>query len=208
MIANRCSVGVLCVAASLVAGCFGSIKTTVSFCKGEADLAVALPELRTRLHSPDSNVRALATIAAGTWGEEARELVADLTANLGHSRKAVRLGAATALSAMGKDAKEAVPQLVSLLADADMAVRKATAVALCSMGGHAQPAVPRLISLLNDKDASVRKIAALALASIAKDKPGACRSAVPNLRRMEASDADTSVREVAGASLKVVEGRE
>jgi HEAT repeat protein len=160
-------------------------------------LIEALQNDERGIAGPEEAARSLAEL-----GPKAAPAFDALIESLKHRHEFVRMSAVRAIRAIG--GKKAVSVLMSTLKDKNPQVREAAAESLGELGPLSAPAVSQLVESLNDDDDVlsfyVRHAAAEALGKIG---PSA-RSAIPHLERLQESDSDASVREIAADALKQI----
>jgi HEAT repeat protein len=146
---------------------------------GFADVQRYLKRARDGLNDPDPAVRRRAAAALEKYGNQAVQIVGDLTPALRDRDEGVRAAAAKALAAplpLGCS-WSAVPALQAALRDVSPAVRAEAAGALAVYGALAAGAAPDLTRALDDPDPEVRRRAMGAL----KFMEPAARPAVPKI---------------------------
>jgi len=162
----RCGIADLttcCLMALNVAGCGIAAE---SFTPTPVKAPLTIQEARALLTSGSPEQRIAAALAVPTFGDDAREAVPQLEANLFFlSSHDVRRAAAIALGEIGQRATDAAPSLLDVLAeDPSAPVRVATADALGRIGSRV--AVPRLAEHLGDESMEVQIACALAISRI------------------------------------------
>ena len=95
---------------------------------------VALPSLTAALQDQEWQVRGVAALALGQFGNEVpEETVTQLIKQLSDDHAAVRMAVASALGEIGAAARQALPCLRDLAEDEDAAVRAAAAAAVLKL---------------------------------------------------------------------------
>ena len=135
------------------------------FARHEA--ASAVVPLIGLLHDEDSKVVAVAAMALGSIGAEARSAVPALADLVMEPRNTNRANAVTALGMIRQSPEVSVPTLIGALAIAE--TRPAAISAVSLFGAAAMPAVPALLAIGRDEKGSVRPEVFLALARIEPD---------------------------------------
>jgi HEAT repeat protein len=187
-----------------------------------------VPEVGMLLRDGDERTRAAAAAVAGLFGEDARELAADLEEALADDSAAVRAQAAAALGNIGPQAASALPRLVDLIQDPTFDVQVesfravlalgaaqpkkllqalaqaneqgnwATPFVLAQFGPEGKDAVPHLIKAVQAKDPTLRLGAVWALGNIGAP----AYEAAPALTKLLRQERDPQVRLLAAESLQ------
>jgi len=186
-----------------------------------------VPEIGVLLRDDDERTRAAAAAVANLFGEDARELAADLEAALADDSAAVRAEAASALGNLGPKAAPALPKLVELIADREFSVQVESFRAVLSVGANepkkllevlaqadekgnwaapfvlgqfgpeGKDAVPHLLKAVHGKDPMLRLGAVWALGNIG----GAAHEAGPPLTKLMRQERDPQIRLLAAQAL-------
>jgi HEAT repeat protein len=150
----------------------------------------AVTRLTAALWDEDTNRRALAVIALGRLGSDARTAAVSLLERLKDEDPFMRSLATEALARIG--ARSAVTALAERLDDKDEQVRQKATSALIHLRAEAKILVPTFIRWLSDGPPSQRRLAALALSNLGPEAASAVSALAKAL-----DDEDGDVRQAA-----------
>ena len=128
----------------------------------------SVPALIKALNYKDSEVRRMAALILGSFGQKAEKVVPALIKVLKDKDEDVRKWAAISLGKIGPKAEKAVPALIEALKDKDEDVRIIAVDSLGEIGPKAKEAIPALTETLKDKNEKIRIAAQTALKKIQK----------------------------------------